>query len=96
MNSGSMRLRAPSSSKSKVQKKRDPLAEPVPGGWYLGVPCTYCDEMVLFAPDMSSGHGNLSFFEADDTLQERCVRGHLTNCRLDQLQRFRWHPRLDS
>jgi hypothetical protein len=65
----------------------------IPGEWYLGVPCSRCDEMVLFAADLSRGHGSLSFFEAEDTVQERCVRGHLTSFRLDELRRFRWRPR---
>jgi hypothetical protein len=73
----------------------DILTEPVPGGWYLGAPCSHCDEMVLFAIDLSCGHGSLSFLEADDTVRERCVRGHLTSFRLDEMRRFRWQPRLD-
>ena len=33
----------------------DPLRpEPIPGEWYLGVPCSHCDEMVLYAPDVSA------------------------------------------
>jgi hypothetical protein len=73
-----------------------PLADPVPGEWYLGVPCAHCDEMVLFVADISRGHGRLGFFEADYTVQECCVRGHLTSFRLDEMQRFRWRPRLNS
>jgi hypothetical protein len=95
MNSGSTRLRAPSLFNTKVQKGRGPLAE-LPGEWYLGVPCAHCDEMVLFAPDISSGHGDLSFFEADDMVRERCVRGHLTSFRLHEMRRFQWRPRLNS
>lgn len=49
------------------------LPEPIPGQWYLGVRCSHCDEMVLYAPDVSRGHGSLSFVEADDIVQERCV-----------------------
>jgi hypothetical protein len=74
----------------------DLLPKLVPGEWYLGVPCSHCDEMVLFAADPSRGHGSLGFFEAEDTAQERCVRGHLTSFRLDELRRFRWRPRLNS
>jgi hypothetical protein len=68
----------------------------VPGEWYLGVPCSHCDEMVLFAPDISRGHGTLSFFEADNTVQEYCVKGHVTSFRLNEIKRFRWWPRLNS
>lgn len=70
--------------------------KPVPTEWYLGVPCSYCDEMVLYAPDLSRGHGSLRFLDAHDMVQERCVRGHLTSFRLDQLQRFQWRPKLNS
>ena len=74
----------------------DLFLHPVPGGWYLGVSCSTCDEMVLFAVDLSCGHGELSFFEADEPVQERCVRGHLTSFRLEDLIRFQWKPRLGS
>lgn len=74
----------------------DPLANPVPGEWYLGVPCSHCDEMVLFAPDQSRGHGSLSFLDADDLVQDCCIRGHLTRFRLDELQRLQWRPRPNS
>jgi hypothetical protein len=69
---------------------------PVPGEWYLGVRCSHCDEMVLFAPDISRGHGALSFLEADDMVQDTCIRGHLTTFRLDELRRFQWRPRYSS
>jgi hypothetical protein len=78
------------------QIRTDRRPKPVPGGWYLGVPCSQCDEMVIFAPDLSRGHGSLAFFEAHEAVQERCVRGHLTNFRLDELRRFQWRPRLRS
>jgi hypothetical protein len=68
----------------------------IPGEWYLGVPCSHCDEMVLFAPDQSRGRGTLSFLEADKLVQACCVRGHLTSFRLDEMKRFRWGPRLSS
>jgi hypothetical protein len=70
------------------------LPEPIPGQWYLGVRCSHCDEMVLYAPDVSRGHGSLSFVEADDIVQERCVSGHLNSFRLDEMRRFRWQPQL--
>jgi hypothetical protein len=96
VNPWSTRLSAPSLFNTKVQKGGDLFAEPVPGRWYLGVPCAHCEEMVLFAPDISNGHGNLSFFEADVMVQERCIRGHLTSFRLDEMRRFQWRPRLNS
>jgi len=68
----------------------------VPGEWYLGVRCSHCDEMVLFATDISRGHGALTFLEADDMVQSTCVRGHLTKFRLDELRRFQWRPRYSS
>lgn len=68
----------------------------IPGEWYLGVPCTRCEEVVLFAADLSRGWGTLAFFEADDAVQERCVRGHLTRFRLNELQRFQWRPRREK
>jgi hypothetical protein len=74
----------------------DPMANPLPGGWYLGVSCSYCNEMVLFAPDESRGHGRLRFLEPDETMQQHCVRGHLTSFRLGDLRRFRWHQQLNS
>jgi hypothetical protein len=73
---------------------REDLPPPaIAGQWYLGVPCSHCDEMVLFAVDLSRGHGTLAFFDAGETAQERCVRGHLTTFRLDELRRFQWRPR---
>ena len=66
---------------------------PVPGGWYLGVSCSTCDEMVLFAVDLSCGHGKLGFLEADEVILELCTRGHLTSFRLQDLIRFQWQPR---
>ena len=74
----------------------DLLPRLVPGEWYLGVPCSRCDEMVLFALDQSRGHGTLSFLDADDLVEDRCVRGHLTSFRLDELRRFQWQPRHSS
>lgn len=68
----------------------------VPGQWYLGVPCSDCDEMVLYAPDLSRGHGTLDFLDAQETVHARCVRGHLTSFRLDELRRFRWRPQWGS
>lgn len=65
----------------------------IPGAWYLGVPCAHCDEMVLFAPDLSRGRGALRFLDLDDVVDEPCVRGHMTSFRLDELQRFSWRPR---
>jgi hypothetical protein len=72
------------------------LANPIPGEWYLGLPCAHCDEMVLFAPDISRGHGALRFFDPLDMMQECCVKGHLTEFRFDELRRFQWRPRLNS
>ena len=73
----------------------DPLLpERTPGEWYLGVPCSHCDEMVLYAPDVSCGHGSLSFVDADDIVRERCVSGHPNSFRIDEIRRFRWRPRL--
>lgn len=96
MNPRSKRMSALSVSHTKVQKGGDLLAEPVPGEWYLGVPCSHCDEMVLFAADTSRGHGSLGFFEAGDMVQQRCVRGHLTSFCLEEMRRFQWRPRLNS
>ncbi|HEY3908629.1 MAG TPA: hypothetical protein VGM07_01915 [Stellaceae bacterium] len=70
----------------------DSFVQPVPGGWYLGIPCSHCDEMVLFAVDLSCGEGTLSFLEADEAVRERCVSGHLTSFRLEELKRFQWQP----
>ncbi len=64
---------------------------PVPGEWYLGVPCSRCGEMVLVFPDASRGEGSISF-ESRDVLRRRCVRGHLTTFRADELRRFQWWP----
>jgi hypothetical protein len=75
-----------------------PLADPVPGEWYLGLPCSYCDEMVLFLPDISHGRWDLGAGPAAPTymLQSVCVRGHLTSFRLADLRQFQWRPRLNS
>lgn len=72
--------------------RQDQKPRAIPGVWYLGVPCSQCDEMVLYAPDISQGHGKLAFFEADDEVQDSCVRGHLTSFRLDEMRRFCWRP----
>lgn len=74
----------------------DSFLQPVSGGWYLGVSCSACDAMVLFAVDLSCGNGRLSFLGADEVMQERCVRGHLTSFRLEDLMRFQWHPSAHS
>lgn len=74
----------------------DRRPKPIPGEWYLGVSCALCDEMVLYAPDFPRGHGKLAFFDADDEVQDRCVRGHLTSFRLDEMRRFQWRPRCSS
>jgi hypothetical protein len=38
------------------QIRTDRRPKPVPGGWYLGVPCSQCDDIVIFAPgDRASG-----------------------------------------
>ena len=71
------------------------LAEPVPGDWYFGVPCSHCGEMVLVLPDLSGGRLSLSF-EMRGSVERRCLRGHLTSFRLDDLRRFQWRPRLNS
>lgn len=71
---------------------QDQRHKPIPGEWYLGVPCSLCDEKVLYAPDISQGHGKLAFFEAHKKVQDCCVRGHLTSFWLDEMQRFRWRP----
>jgi hypothetical protein len=76
--------------------REDQPPRAVPGEWYLGVPCSHCGEMVLFAADVSRGHGILSFLDGAETLSDTCVRGHLTSFRLDELRRFRWHPRPNS
>ena len=65
---------------------------PVSDEWYLGVPCSHCDGMVLFTADLSRGHRSLSFFETDHMMQELCVKGHLTGLRLAELRRFQWRP----
>jgi hypothetical protein len=70
-----------------------PELRKIPGAWYLGVPCAHCDEMVLYAPDVSRGHGVLKFIDLEDVVEEPCVRGHVTSFRLDELRRFRWRPR---
>jgi hypothetical protein len=74
------------------------LADLIPGEWYLGLPCSHCDEMVLFLRDISQGQRDLSVDPAvrKDRLQWVCVRGHLASFRLDELQQFQWHPRLNS
>jgi hypothetical protein len=74
----------------------DSSVDPIPGEWYLGLPCSFCDEMVIYAPDISRGHGSLRFLEPDDMTQERCIQGHLTSFRLGELRRFRWRPRCNS
>ena len=68
-------------------------APSITGKWYLGVPCSSCDEMVLYATDLSQGHGILGFYDAHEWVQERCVKGHLMGFYLDDLRRFRWLPR---
>ena len=73
----------------------DPLADPVPGEWYFGVRCSHCDEMVLVLPDLSGGN-LIQSFEMRRTVERRCVRGHLTSFRLDELRQFQWRPRLNS
>ena|SRR5271156_1442217 len=99
MNLRPMRRRLPPLFKWKVLRGGDPLAEPVPGEWYLGVSCSHCDEMVLVLADASRGQGRISFevmAPEDEKLQRACVRGHLTEFRLDEMRRFQWRPRLNS
>lgn len=77
----------------------DLIANPIPGEWYLGVPCEHCDEMVLVLPDISRGQGTISTdprAPKDDILREPCIRGHVTRFRIDDLYRFQWYPRLNS
>lgn len=76
--------------------REDQPPRPIPGEWYLGVPCAHCGEMVLFAADLSRGHGILGFLDGDVTLWDTCFRGHLTSFRLGELRRFRWRPRFNS
>jgi hypothetical protein len=81
---------------SEVVMSSDLSPRPIPGEWYLGVRCSQCDEMVLYAPDLSRGHGALGFLEADDIVQEACVAGHQTSFRLYELHRFQWRPRYSA
>jgi hypothetical protein len=99
MSAGVLPLKChPAASRRRLPCPQDPLADLVPGEWYLGVPCAHCDEMVLFIPDISCGKWDLSVGPAapKEKFQWVCLRGHLTSFRLGDLQQFQWRPRLNS
>jgi hypothetical protein len=74
----------------------EPPADPIPGEWYLGLPCSYCEEMVLFLPDITRGKGELSLGLMEDKFECLCARGHLTRFRPYELRQFRWWLRCSS
>ncbi len=73
-----------------------PPANPIPGEWYLGWPCSHCDEMVLFLLDITGGKGDISVEVTENELGCLCVRGHLTSFRPDEQRQFRWWPQYSS